>query len=95
MIKLKEIIEDDFLLYGIAKRGVGTYEYEVDWNQLKIELDKLGYKGRYSNEDYIKNEDYVFIRINREIRLYSNRIKNDRNVEKILRKFNMIPWPKK
>lgn len=59
---------------------------------MKQKIDMLGYKGRYSNEDMIPNEDYVIERSNRAIRLYSNRIKSDSRISALFKNYKLTPW---
>jgi hypothetical protein len=89
MIKLKKILKENYILFGIPKKGVGAYEYDIDMNELKQKIDKLGYKGRYSNEDMIPNEDYVIEKNNRAIRLYSNKIKSDFKLNELFKDFHL------
>ena len=85
---------DSYVLYGIRKTGIGTYLYDADIDELKKKIDRLGYKGRYSIDDMIPNEDYVIEKNNRAIRLYSNVIQSDRKVSKLLKDAHMTAWAK-
>ena len=90
MIKLKELY-DTYIEYSIPKIGIGAFQYDLDINQLKNDIDGLGYKGRFSIDDMISNEDYVLVKANKGIRLYSNNIKRDDVVRQILKKYKMEP----
>lgn len=96
MIKLKEILieeNDGWVEYGIPRKGVGQfqYPYDVDFDKLKMELDKEGFKGRYSYEDMLPDEDYVLLRSERKIRLYSKKAIGNSRISNILRKYGMKP----
>ena len=94
MIKLKEALNPPYILYGIPKKGIGQYAYEINMDELKQKIDKLGYKGRYNDGDMIPNEDYVIERSNRAIRLYSNRIKSDAQIYGLFKEYHLTAWAK-